>query len=315
MNRYANGGASRISRYLTIPLICILFAVGCQDTPESEPVPTATGRATIAADSHVLHNLLEASDGIYSGSEPASEEAFVELKNLGVKTIVSVDGARPRVEQAKNYGMRYIHIPFGYDGIPDEAGKMLARAMQDVEKPIYIHCHHGNHRGPAAAAVMCRAAGKMNTDQAREFLEHAGTSKKYAGLWRDVSAYESPAKSDNLPELVEVAKVDSLVAAMASIGHTWDRLKLIEAAEWKTPADHPDLVPAQEALLLKEAFHEAVRNLPTDYDDAIKEALGHAEIRAASLETAIGKNDTETAGKELAALEASCKSCHTAHRN
>ena len=96
---------------------------------------------------------------LYSGSEPHGEEGIASLKELGVKTIVSVDGAKPAVETARKYGMRYVHIPIGYDGVPEEAGQSLARLMREAETPIYVHCHHGKHRGPAAVAVACVAGG------------------------------------------------------------------------------------------------------------------------------------------------------------
>jgi hypothetical protein len=43
------------------------------------------------------------------------------------------------------------------------------------------------------------------------------TSKKYPRLWRDMEAYVPPDPGDVLPELVEVAEVKSLAAAMAKM--------------------------------------------------------------------------------------------------
>ena len=47
----------------------------------------------------------------------------------------------------------WIHIPIGYDGIPLESEAAIVRAMKETEGPVYFHCHHGLHRGPAAAAI------------------------------------------------------------------------------------------------------------------------------------------------------------------
>ena len=44
-----------------------------------------------------VHNAFRVSEKIYSGSQPESDAAFAALKNLGVKTIVSVDGGKPEV--------------------------------------------------------------------------------------------------------------------------------------------------------------------------------------------------------------------------
>ncbi len=136
-----------------------------------------------------LTKSVRASDSIYSGSEPAGDAAFAALARLGVKTIVSVDGARPDVDAAHKAGLRYIHIPIGYDGIPEPAAAALTRAGRDAEKPIYVHCHHGRHRGPAAAAIACIGIGETRGNDAPAILGLAGTGKEYAGLWRDVEAF------------------------------------------------------------------------------------------------------------------------------
>ncbi|HJQ79740.1 MAG TPA: hypothetical protein VJ828_07280, partial [Lacipirellulaceae bacterium] len=230
-----------------------------------------------------LHNLINVTSRLYSGSEPHGEEGIASLQMLGVKTIVSVDGAKPKVELARKYGLRYVHVPIGYDGIHEEAGQMLARLVREAEGPIYLHCHHGKHRGPAAAAVACIAGGDMSTDEAIEFLVRAGTSKDYAGLWRDVKAYTRPPANAKLPELVEVAEVGSFAAAMSQVDRAFDSVKLSRDAKWTVPAEHPDIVPAQEALLLQEGLHEAARNLGDGHDAQFKKWLADAESLAIEL--------------------------------
>ena len=98
---------------------------------------------------------------VISGGQPEGEQAFARLKELGVKTVISVDGARPEVELARKYGLRYVHLPHGYDGVPDERASELAKAVRDLPGPVYIHCHHGKHRSPAAATVACVAAARQ----------------------------------------------------------------------------------------------------------------------------------------------------------
>ena len=167
---------------------------------------------------------MRVSERIVSGSEPHGDEGFASIAKLGVKTIVSVDGARPNVELAKPHGLRYVHIPIGYDGVPEEAGRALARLMNEARKPVYVHCHHGRHREPAAAAIACIASGAIHGEDALKILKNAGTNKNYQGLWRDVERYKPPAPEAKLPELVEIAKVESLAAAMAKIDRAYDNL-------------------------------------------------------------------------------------------
>lgn len=263
-----------------------------------------------------LHNLMQLSKDVYSGSEPEGDEAFESLKMLGIRTIVSVDGATPKVELAKKFGMTYVHIPIGYDAVPLAARLALTRVSQESMTPIYIHCHHGKHRGPAAVAIVCHA--KKITDAAGGLLilEKAGTSRDYAGLWRDVENYVVPPDGTVLPELVEVAEVETLPAAMARIDRTFDNLKLCATQEWKSPAQHPDLVATQKALQLQEAFHEANRLLPKDkYDETFRKWLIESDQMASKLHAALNSNDTARASATLTSLQKSCQQCHAKYRD
>ncbi len=264
-----------------------------------------------------LHSLLHVSPGIYSGAEPENEEAFVDLARLGVKTIVSVDGARPDIAAARRHGLRYVHIPFGYDGVNADAGLAIARVMRECDRPIYFHCHHGTHRGPAAAAVACVASGVADGETALAILTRAGTSRGYAGLWRDVRAYQPPPLDAALPELVEVAEVGSLAAAMAQVDRASDNLKLCQSAGWRSPPDHPDLAPAQEALLLREGLHEMLRQFEgnNSRDNRFLQWMREAEGAAVSLENQIQRGARATLDAQFRALQDHCLRCHVAYRN
>lgn len=264
-----------------------------------------------------LHNLLRTSERIYSGGEPGEDRAFSELAALGIKTIVSVDGARPNVEAARRHGLRYVHIPFGYDGIPAEAGLALAQVAREAEGPIYVHCHHGTHRGPAGAAVACIAAGAATGDEALAILKQAGTSREYAGLWRDVAAYTPPSPTEKLPELVEVAEVGSLAAAMAAIDRASDNLKLSQQVDWRVPPDHPDIAPRQQALLLKEGFRETVRQLSEDnpYGEELLTWMREAEQASEELEAAFTAGTAKAIDTQFKNVQGQCKRCHAVYRN
>lgn len=262
-----------------------------------------------------LHHVLRGSERVFSGSQPHGAEGFASVAALGVKTIVSVDGAVPDLELARQHGLRYVHIPIGYDGIPVEAGESLARLVRDAEGPFYIHCHHGRHRGPAAAAVACQASGAMNAEQAINLLERAGTSPDYGGLWQSVRSYQTPAADAELPALVEQAEIESFAAAMARIDRGFDNLKLAKEADWSVPPRHPDIVPLREAVLLREGFQEAIRQLGEDRPAAFTEQMQQAEILARALESALREGNSPSATGYLDRLQQSCKTCHKSFRD
>lgn len=307
---------------------CCTGIIGCRNGDEvgldSAPVakPTESKEKLLLltpsdVDSHLLHNILQVSESIFSGGEPQGEAAFAELHRMGIRTVVSVDGIQPEVELAHNFGLQYVHIPIGYDGVSEEARLAFVKLAQSDSGPLYIHCHHGTHRGPAAAAVVCRAAGFANEMEAVAILERAGTSRDYAGLWRDVREFQLPNPGTPLPELVELAEVSSLAAIMAQMDRAGDLLKLCEPAGWQPPEDHQDLVAAREALLIKEGFRESVRQLEADTlsDPALVEMMNRASQVSEKLTTALDSHDYEIASRLFKQLLQDCKDCHRTFRN
>ncbi|PQO39043.1 hypothetical protein C5Y96_04035 [Blastopirellula marina] len=264
-----------------------------------------------------VDNVLKVTPHVVSGSQPHGEEGFKTLKSLGIDVIVSVDGATPDIENARKYGMRYVHVPIGYDGISDEAQAALKRVMKDFQQDkIFFHCHHGKHRGPAAAAVACYESGDLSQNQALDFMRSAGTSSDYGGLWKEITEFKPIPITTELPMLVEVAEVESVAAAMAKLDRIYDELVLCEKAAWKAPPEHADLDPTQQALLLQEGLHETGRLLGEDqYDAKFRKMLAESEALGKTLKQQIEAGQQSEASKTLKAVKASCSACHHDYRN
>src|SRR5690349_16800920 len=79
-----------------------------------------------------VHNAFRATQRIYSGSQPEGDEAFAAIAKLGVKTILSVDGSKPDAATARKHGLRYVHLPIGYDGVPTNRIAELAKLTAEV---------------------------------------------------------------------------------------------------------------------------------------------------------------------------------------
>jgi len=269
-------------------------------------------QAAAAEDTPGLENFIQVSARIYSGGEPQGETAFHTLAGLGVRTIVSTDGSKPDIDAARVHGIRYVHIPIGYDGIEPAAQAAMAKTLAEREGPFYVHCHHGKHRGPAMAAIAWLFDEGVPKDQARAFMERAKTSPDYAGLWQTVDAFD-PAKLDGIDaELHETAPVASLVSEMAAISRIAERLGQSKDASWQTPAGHDDILPAHEATILAERFRELVR---LGGDEAMNTEMRLSEQLAWTLKDALESKDPQTATRTFTLLRQSCKSCHDNHRN
>jgi hypothetical protein len=262
-----------------------------------------------------LENFIKASNRISCGSEPHGKLAFETLKELGVNTVVSVDGAVPQRELAKAAGIRYVHIPVGYDGISQAAGRSLTRVVRETTGPIYIHCHHGRHRGPAAATLACRVEGTADVRRSIEIMVLAGTSRDYVGLWRDVKAFVVPDERVQLPPLVEVAPLESLTAAMSRVSRRLGTLKASSTAGFGSSATAVHHTSAHDALLLHEALHEASRNLSSDYNREFKTWLTQSVNAAKAVHDSLRSGSADTARRHFQALQRSCTQCHKTYRN
>ncbi|MCB9933512.1 MAG: hypothetical protein H6841_08835 [Planctomycetes bacterium] len=269
---------------LTLALLAALCVAACGSVPP-RPEPKSVGR---------LHNVVRISDWLYSGAQPEGPQDFAALAELGIKTIISVDGARPDVTAAKAAGLRYVHIPFGYDGVPVEARAQLARATAECARPIYVHCHHGKHRGPAGAAIVYRCDSDCTADEAAEIMRVAGTGEEYAGLWRDVKAHDPSIEKPSAQPLAESAEVPGMAARMAEIDRAMDRLKAGDS---------------QAALLVEEGLRECLRFLDERAEPDLRERFERAVANA----TKARENPGQT--EPTRQLAKDCKGCHSLHRN
>lgn len=297
--------------------------------------PTSAQQAASASDRNApgpvqlhagnIENLYRLSPQLLSGGQPEGIGGFTALKDLGVKTVISVDGAAPDVASAERAGLRYVHLPVGYDGITRDQALQIIKAAKALPKPIYIHCHHGKHRGPTAAALCGLATEKWSTDQALQWLTKAGTAPEYRGLFQTVRTFKPPS-NEELARVAESfptqARVSSLVEVMVEIDGLWDRLKLSREAAFGAPPKHPDIDPPHEALQLSEHFRELLRrqNFPTRSDD-FRNKLRGAEKAATQLHEALKSRDEDPSARRKNAESAfqqtakACTACHELYRD
>jgi protein tyrosine phosphatase (PTP) superfamily phosphohydrolase (DUF442 family) len=309
-----------------LPLLIALaaaIAAGCRREPDAA-TPDAGPAATV--DDHPelpgLHNVFRIADRLYSGSSPEGDDGFRSLQRLGVRTVITVDGARPDVERARRFGLRYVHLPIGYDGVPAEQAYRLARAVRDLPGPIYLHCHHGKHRGPAAAAAVHRCLdGACGAEAAVAELRRAGTDPRYAGLYASVRDLRVPAAGELdrvAADFPEVAEPGGLVKVMVGVDERWDNLKLVKGAGWASPPGHADVDPPHEALLLAELYREAGR-VPhaAEWSGEFRRRLHEAEGAARRLEEALRPATVNgaAAGDAFGDCERACAGCHARYRD
>ena len=281
----------------------------------------------ITHDLHGVHNVLVMAPGVVSGSLPEGDDGFATLAKLGVRTVISVDAAPVDLENANTHGLRYVHIPVEYAGISAGQAEALIVALRDVEGPVFIHCHHGKHRAPAAAATALVQSGRLTHKQGLDLLRVAGTSPNYPGLFRCVEnaiVYDDAALTALDAELPERAVVSSLAAGMATADRATERLQLVKENGWEVPADHPDLAPVALAATIEQALR-SLADLPDaghtqtfeDRSEAARfvRAMLDSAAAASELESAVANTDWPVADLAWDRLQASCNDCHASYRN
>lgn len=316
-------GGMGITGALTLGGIALAIgAARCDARAADVPAPRVARPVAVAG----IENLFRVHDRLYSGGGPEGDEAFAGLRQLGVRTIVSVDGAPPDIERARKFGLRYVHIPLGYAGIDVSRQRLLVKAVRESTGPLYVHCHHGRHRGPAAAAVVWRALDPACSPAlSLDWLRQAGTDPRYRGLWEAVRGLELPdaaALADPQLQLVEAVAPEAWTAAMVRMDALADLLKKAQQEGQDTRRDEA----ARAALLLEEAFREAERratseNRPRDFQRWMTAGREDAAELERQLRAAPAREKTAVAAQRRSQTEAwkrvtaACADCHAAYRD
>jgi hypothetical protein len=273
-----------------------------------------------------LHHVYALSEEIISGAEPEGEQAFVELQKMGIKTVLSVDGKVPDAVTAAKYGLRYVHVPIRYSGITEEERVAIAKTFRELEGPFYVHCYHGQHRGPAAAALGRVVLDGAGRDQAiAEMRQYCGTSKKYEGLYRDIAAGALPDESVTKASDFDFApafRFDGVRATMVEMSRSYDTLVDLSKRAWQASADHPDATAQGEAQRLYQALSQAhdlpeTALRPENYRQWMASGV---EQSSALLQLLKGQpaTDEATSAKAvelLGQIGKSCEACHAEYRN
>jgi protein tyrosine phosphatase (PTP) superfamily phosphohydrolase (DUF442 family) len=297
---------------------CLFIPLGCESpggaTPATPVAVTLDSQGAPAG----LHHHRRWSEKIGQGAQPEGEEAFRNLAALGYTTILSVDGSAPDVETAAKHGLTYVHVPIGYDGVAPEEQVAIVKAVKEAKGPVYVHCHHGKHRGPAAAMVARICVDGISNEEAVKGLEISETSPNYEGLYRDVRECRPPSAGAiaKAPPPQSRVMPQGVRATMVSVDQRFELLKASQAEGWKTPKDHPDVSPAHEARMLWELYRELARTdeAKAKGPDFLSHAV-EAEKLGTTLEEAIRAGNAEAAGKAYKGLKKNCDACHSVYRN
>ena len=168
---------SRLPRILLLLVIPLILALSLL-IPEPRPTPNF---GTVVR------------GGIYRGSQP-DEKALVQLKAMGIKTILKINtrGLKEERRAAKRAGLDFIHIPTKAESIADaescEDVEQIMAVLNDESKwPVYVHCEYGRDRtGYAVGLYRLRVQnwpwGKINRE-----LKYYGHTRSKRESYPDIT--------------------------------------------------------------------------------------------------------------------------------
>ena len=316
----ANPDCGRTLASLFGIFVCLAISSTAQDVPKRFPSQIST--------EHLL-NCIQVTENVYSGAVPDGQLAFEELKKLGIKTVVSVDGMKPNVEFATSCGLTYVHLPHGYDGISSQRLQEIAKALLVLPKPVYVHCHHGRHRSPAATASACIMLNWIDRETGLKVLSMAGTNPNFRGLVQNVTE-SKPVNWSAIQKLQVEFKAISEIAPLTEQMVVMDELfeKIGKGIE-QVAADNaePEIKPtrtestiaqdrlklADTALLLTESYIELLRTT-SDPQAEYLQLLEHGRDLSEQLETALRRNPLQ-AKKSWTRIKENCTHCHQKFRD
>jgi protein tyrosine phosphatase (PTP) superfamily phosphohydrolase (DUF442 family) len=273
-----------------------------------------------------LANVFRLGENVISGGEPHGEAAIRRIAEMGVKTILSVDAKVPDARAAARHGMRYVHVPIRYGGISSADLQKIAKTFRELPGPFYVHCFHGKHRGPAAAAW-----GRIVKDGAprervlAEMRQWCGTSAKYGGLYETIARAEVPGVAETRAldwSFPSARKIEGFRQAMVGVSRAHDRLRRLAKRDFMPDPDHPDVSALNEAGKLAQLLEgsrglDDVAGRPADFRRWLDESADHARALETSLRAheAGEREAIELASAAFAAVRERCDSCHGDYRN
>lgn len=278
----------------------------------------------VTLDDSRLQHLVCFGRKIVTGDSPAGDAAFQALKDLGVRTIIRVDGQPPETERADKLGMTSVHLPLSFSGITQGQAQALAKAVRDLPGPVYIHGISSDRRAAAAAAVASVVLGDFTPEQAEAALAVSGVpANRDNGLYASIKSLTSlPLEKLGDVEFNFSAKssVSRLTAAMVQIQKTWSRIEEAQKLRWKIPDARKDLNVGADSLELIDrcvaaGSMDSVKNLPRASERLLETRTALTQLQRQWQSGHAGAAEIDKLDAAYQRATGSCVACHEEYRD
>ena len=217
----------------------------------------------------------------------------------------------------------------GVGGITEDEVMQIAKSFRELEAPFYVHCFHGRHRGPAAAAIGRVALDGLERGVAiAEMRQWCSTAAKYEGLYSTVATATIPSAEQTAAYDFDFAPARHAVGmreGMIVMTRVWDEVKLVEANGWQPDEEHPDIDPLRSATIFAQLLRacdeaERPRGAGEDFEEMMAAGLDGADrlvelLTDCRVEGVAPDERLERLEAAFDVVSESCLDCHVDYRN
>ena len=144
---------------ITLTLCIISCKTDTDSTTSASPKDYHEGavKLPVKSDDYIVHGekpgiknfVVQYDKNLYRGGKPTSPEGVKTLKDMGIKTIVSITPTDMEREETKKHGIKLVEISVDKkEGLAQEdLTKYIDLFSSPEDMPVYVHCNGGSHRG------------------------------------------------------------------------------------------------------------------------------------------------------------------------
>ena len=286
-------------RLVSIAILAVWSLAGCADSTTARTAGTGEPLPALRD--------VQPGSGIHVGGEPDGEAGLHALRELGIRSIIDVDATPPDAHVGDAVDIEVVHLPLKYSGISSQEAQVLSGLLERLERPIYVHCHHGTNRAPAAIAVGLVGTGEWSSEEGLALLRMCGTDPAFHGLFESVdeALLIAPALRQHDPGTI---RAGDLAITMDLVDSEWTRLERLAQSQWMEPG-----APAIAAHLVDLLRRTA--GFSDEHGEGFDEASEESIAVAQQLEDMLIAGRHSAATEQLVLLDQTCSACHRRYRN